>query len=80
MKMCTEMVEEKKKKKQNRSNSCPVSNFVLHKPSQGRVISDKIDQNYIISFYSPLKTQPKGTLAGREQLVICRKIVTIWPD
>lgn len=37
--------------KQNRWNSCPVSNV-----ARARVISDKIDQNYIIGFYGPLKT------------------------
>ena len=42
--------------KQNRENSCPVLNFVLYKRSGAGVISDKIDQNYIIGFYSPLKT------------------------
>lgn len=37
--------------KQNRWNSCPVLNA-----ARTRVISDKIDQNYIIGFYGPLKT------------------------
>lgn len=61
--------------KPNRWNSCPVLNV-----ARARVISDKIDQNYIIGFYGPLKTQPKGMLFGSEQLVICLRIVTIWLD
>lgn len=61
--------------KPNRWNSCPVLNA-----ARARAISDKIDQNYIIGFYGPLQTQPKGMLFGSERLVICLRIVTIWLD
>lgn len=42
--------------KENRESSCPILNVVLYKRSGAWVIFDKIDQNYIIGFYSPLKT------------------------